>query len=255
MVKNYLEIKNVENLHVLQLSIELAKRIEEIYENLPFSEQHTKDQIVRAYMSIVQNISRGEQIYPKQKCNFYSVAIGSAQEVKTWLMICTGKRLISEGEFLELESIIDRIIKMFSKILENLNNKMSDVEFSLSPIGNIRFSTCWKIATDLARTVFEIEISESNQFYLYVKKQLENMLGNIASHVSESEQHYSRKKLQGLNLAVSECHSSIAFLKILMEGDVIGSELYHEIKDSLEKIRNFLLEEIKEIDSEVKVLI
>lgn len=109
---NYLPLQNVENLRVLQLSIELVKKVSKILETLPFEEVHTKDQLYRASTSIIQNISRGEQLYVKQKSSSYNIAIGSAQEAKWWLMDCSIKGLISEGEFLALESMIDSIIKM-----------------------------------------------------------------------------------------------------------------------------------------------
>lgn len=111
LTATYLTLQNVEKLRALQLSIELLKEIGMILEVLPFEESHTKDQLKRSATSIVQNIAKWEQLYLRQKFNLYSDAIGSAQETKSWLMTCNGKGLISEGEFLALDSMIDSIIQ------------------------------------------------------------------------------------------------------------------------------------------------
>lgn len=63
----YLKIRNIEKLNALKLSNELLERVGEIVESLPMDEEHIRDQLLRATISISHNICRAEQIYPKTK--------------------------------------------------------------------------------------------------------------------------------------------------------------------------------------------
>lgn len=247
----YLTLQNPDNLRVLQLSKELVKKVGRITEALPFEEGHIKDQLYRSSTSIVQNVARGEQLYVKQKVNLYSVAIGSAQETKSWLMNCNGKGLISEGEFLVLESMIDSIIKMLNKIVVNLKSTHNDVDLPSTVIQNVKMLPCFNKAQDLVKELHELENTDFGEWHSSIKHQTVNMACNVASHLSESEQLYSKKKFSFLNLAFQESNAVKANLDLLSEA-ISDTEKYHELKEMVTEIQHLLIQEMKKIDPGIK---
>ncbi|CAM4196760.1 four helix bundle protein [Lederbergia lenta] len=254
LTAKYLTLQNVEKLRALQLSIELLKEIGMIVEVLPFEESQMKDQLQRSATSIVQNIAKGEQLYLRQKFNLYSDAIGSAQETKSWLMTCNGKGLISEGEFLTLDSMIDSIIKMLNRILENLKINNSSVSLPIPVVQNVRTLPCVQTAQRLVKELYELQCISHGEWYSYILKQMVTSASNIASHASESEQLYPKKKLAFLNLAIQESNVVKAYLNLMMSKGIYDREKYEEIKEMIEEIQYLLIQGMKQIDTEIKVL-
>lgn len=251
MTTPYLKIQNIEKLRALQLSIELVKKVGKIIQSLPFEEGHIKDQLKRASTSIIQSISKGEQIYVKNKFNHYSVAIGSAQETKSWLMTCMGKGLIPEGEFLTLESMIDSIIKMLNRILENLKNTYTDVDLPSAMVQNAKTLPCFQLAQDLVKELHEIDHVNLGEWYSYIKDQLVIASSNIASHVSESEQIYPKKKFLSLNYSFQECNVVKTYLELIKE-DIVEKEKYEELKEMIAEIQHLIYRELNQINPDIK---
>lgn len=248
----YLTLQNTDNLRALRLSIELARNVGSITESLPFEEGHIKDQLKRASTSIVQNVAKAEQLYVKNKVNLYSIAMSSAQETKSWLMTCTGKGLISEGEFLALDSMIETIIKMLNKILVNLKNTRNDLDYLPTSVAqDVKMLPCFQKAQTLVKELHEMESAEFGEWHRYIKNLTVNAACNIASHVSEGEQIYPKKKFSFLNLAFQESNAVKANLDLLSEA-ISDKEKYHELKEMVIEIQHLLVREMKRIDPGIK---
>lgn len=250
---DFLSINNIEKLHANNLSIHLVKKIALIIESLPINEEHIKDQLKRASTSIILNISKGEQIYPKNKFKYYSIARGSAQESNSWLLICLGKKLISEEEYLLLKSMIDKIINILTENLENLIKNYPNINFPIVQCKNINEIRSFQLAQKLVIELFEMDNSNFGEFSRYIQDRLVNAASNIASHISESEQNYYGRKTSFLNQAFQETNVLVTYIQ-LIESD-IENEKYLHLKEVIAEIQQLISNELKEINSDFKCFI
>lgn len=245
----YLTLQNPDNLRVLQLSKELVKKVGRITEALPFEEGHIKGQLTRSSTSIVQCIAKAEQLYLGQKKNLYSAAIGSSQETKSFLMDCVIIEQISEGEFLAFDSMIDTIITMLNRILENLNGNGVDLQSTVTQ--NIKTLPCFQTAQELVKKLYNLGNHCQSEWQCFIMKLMTNAARNTKAHVSEAEQLYRGKKLLSLNHAFSENNVVMVYLN-LMKDDAFDTEKYQELKEMVVEIQHLLVREMKRIDPGIK---
>lgn len=245
----YLTLQNPDNLRVLQLSKELVKKVGRITEALPFEEGHIKGQLTRSSTSIVQCIAKAEQLYLGQKKNLYSAAIGSAQETKSFLMDCVIIEQISEGEFLAFDSMLDTIITMLNRILENLNGNGTDLPSTVTQ--NIKTLPCFRTAQELVKELYELGSYCQSEWQCFIMKLTINSARNIKAHVSEAEQLYRGKKLSSLNYALQESNGVKAYLDLMKDG-VFETEKYHDLKEMVTEIQHILVREMKRIEPGIK---
>jgi four helix bundle protein len=110
--------RSYKDLEVWQLALELVKNIYLVTGNFPASENYgLTQQIRRAAISIPSNIAEGQfRNSPKEFKQFLSVALGSAAELETQLIIAGEIGYLSFEAQSSLLSILERILKMLKKL-------------------------------------------------------------------------------------------------------------------------------------------
>jgi four helix bundle protein len=81
------------------------------------------DQLGRAALSIVNNISEGAGKFSKpDKSRFYSIAIGSATEFAVMFDVCLRRGLITTDTHDRGKLLLERIVAMLIKLCRNLRD-------------------------------------------------------------------------------------------------------------------------------------
>jgi len=108
-------MRNFRNFEVWKNAIELAKVVYKVTEVFPSVEKYGLiSQIQRASVSIASNIAEGSSRKSETDfARFLEIAIGSAFEVETQLIIAKELTYIGEGDF---ESLISRIHNLQKQI-------------------------------------------------------------------------------------------------------------------------------------------
>ncbi len=115
-------MKSYQELTVWQKAFYLAKRIYEITRNFPKDELYgIVSQMRRAAVSIVSNIAEGfTRGSTKEYMKFLRMALGSASELETQLLLSRELGYISEHDFIETKSLLLEILKMLNSLLVKL---------------------------------------------------------------------------------------------------------------------------------------
>lgn len=104
---------NYKNLEIWRLGIEVAREVYQIVKSFPKSEKYTlTSQICRSAVSIPSNIAEGSSRSPKSFSHFLSIALGSAFELETQLIISKNNDYIPFNEFERVQSLVSRLQKM-----------------------------------------------------------------------------------------------------------------------------------------------
>ena len=110
--------RSYKDLEVWQVSLDLVKAIYQVTGKFPSSERFgLTQQIRRAAVSIPSNIAEGQfRNSPKEFKQFLSIALGSAAELETQLIIAREMDYLSVEESTFLLNILERIMKMLKKL-------------------------------------------------------------------------------------------------------------------------------------------
>jgi len=110
--------RSYKDLEVWQVSMELVKNIYEITGKFPSSERFgLTQQIRRAAVSIPSNVAEGQfRNSSKEFKQFLSVALGSAAELETQVIIAGEINYLSLQESALLLNTLERIMKMLKKL-------------------------------------------------------------------------------------------------------------------------------------------
>jgi len=110
--------RSYKDLEVWQVSLELVKAIYQITGKFPSSERFgLTQQIRRAAISIPSNVAEGQfRNSSKEFKQFLSIALGSAAELETQLIIAREIDYLSGEESTFLLNILERIMKMLKKL-------------------------------------------------------------------------------------------------------------------------------------------
>jgi four helix bundle protein len=129
-------IQKFEDLNVWQMSRQLVNHIYEISGQGDFQKDYGfKDQIRRAGLSIMNNISEGfESQSTKRFINYLGYAKGSSGEVRSMLYVALDLKYIDQGTFDELYQLTITISKMLSRFITYLEqfDKQSRVSEALA---------------------------------------------------------------------------------------------------------------------------
>ena len=119
---NLSSIERFEDLDVWKKARELTKAIYERTRNAEFARDYClKDQIRRAAISIISNISEGfERQSDKEFQYFLSVAKGSSGEVRAPLYVALDAHLINEDQFNELFLLTEEVSRMIYGLMTYL---------------------------------------------------------------------------------------------------------------------------------------
>ncbi len=107
--------------------MDLARQVYLLSKSFPKEETYgLTSQIRRAAVSIPSNIAEGyARKSVKEYLQFYSIAYGSTLELQTQLMLCHDFKYISDGNYRNLESLIEEVSKMLHSLILKLNTKPS----------------------------------------------------------------------------------------------------------------------------------
>jgi four helix bundle protein len=115
-------MKNFKELIIWQKGITLTKKVYLIVKQFPPEEKYgLVSQITRAAVSIPANIAEGSsRNSDKDYARFLQIALGSAFEVQTYLVIAKEMCLVNITDLEEVELIIEEEIKMIHGFLKRL---------------------------------------------------------------------------------------------------------------------------------------
>ena len=115
-------MRSHKDLIVWQKSMTLVRRLYEVTKAFPQEEIFgLTSQMLRAAVSIPSNIAEGYgRIYNKERINFLSIALGSASELETQLMISVDLGFINDTDNVELSSLNNEVILMLSSLIKGL---------------------------------------------------------------------------------------------------------------------------------------
>jgi four helix bundle protein len=118
------EIKSFKDLIVWQKSIQLVIEVYKATESFPKDEIFgLVSQIKRSAVSIPSNIAEGRgRGTRKDFCNFLRIALGSANELETQIIIAKNLPKINNQDFSKIESLLIEIIKMLNSMINKLNS-------------------------------------------------------------------------------------------------------------------------------------
>ena len=120
-------MRNHKDLIVWQKSMALVKCVYEVTRAFPHEEMFgLTSQMRRAAVSIPSNIAEGYgRIYDKERINFLSIALGSASELETQLMISEDLGFTANGDNAELSSLNNEVIRMLTSLIKGIRGDKS----------------------------------------------------------------------------------------------------------------------------------
>ena len=115
-------MKNYKELIIWQKGIEIVKKIYKLAKQFPTEEKYgLVSQMTRAAVSISANIAEGSsRNSDKDYARFLQVALGSAFEVQTYLVIAREMSLAKVIDIEEIEIMIEEEIKMIHSFIKKL---------------------------------------------------------------------------------------------------------------------------------------
>lgn len=115
------------DLEIWKMSRKFCSEIYTVTAMFPESEKFgLTNQLRRASVSVASNIAEGaSRSSDKDFCRFLEIAIGSAYEIESQLLIASDLNFITEDRANELINSLDRIVKMTSKFRSSLMQKIN----------------------------------------------------------------------------------------------------------------------------------
>ncbi|MDQ4139740.1 MAG: four helix bundle protein [Bacteroidota bacterium] len=120
---------NYKELKIWQEGIVLAKLIYQATATFPPNEKYgLTSQINRSAVSIPSNIAEGAgRNYDKEFVQFLGIALGSAFELETQIILANSFGFIAEEKFLEISEQLIKVQKMINGFRMSILNKKSNV--------------------------------------------------------------------------------------------------------------------------------
>ena len=115
-------MKNYKQLIIWKKGIELVKAVYLLSKNFPTEEKFGMiSQLTRAAVSVPANIAEGSSRHSeKDYARFIQIALGSAFEVQTYLVIAKEMEWISNEKTEPVESLVEEEIKMMYSFIRKL---------------------------------------------------------------------------------------------------------------------------------------
>ena len=105
--------------------MELVKLVYGLTNELPINEKYNLiSQINRAVVSVLSNLSEGNERGDKEFLRFIDISMGSLSEVDTQLKICVMLNYLDESDMIEFNQIKLSIRKMVTNLRKYLNSKI-----------------------------------------------------------------------------------------------------------------------------------
>lgn len=115
-------MKNFKQLIIWQKGIEIVKKVYDLTKHFPTQEKFgIITQMTRAAVSISANIAEGSsRNSDKDYARFLQLALGSAFELQTYLVIVHEMKWVSAAEIQHVEIILEEEIKMVHSFIKKL---------------------------------------------------------------------------------------------------------------------------------------
>lgn len=120
-----MKINSYKDLIVWQKAMELVKAIYFITDQFPKDELYgLASQMQRAAVAIPSNIAEGYlRGHQKEYIQFLSIALGSAAELETQILICKSIPKFNKINFSAAESLLTEILKMLYVMIERIKER------------------------------------------------------------------------------------------------------------------------------------
>lgn len=117
-----MKITTHKELIVWKKSMDLVKEVYILTNQFPKEELYgLTSQIRRAVVSIPSNIAEGHvRRHKKEFIHHLSIALGSAAELETQILICKGLSTFKHINFSSVESLLQEILKMLYVMIERM---------------------------------------------------------------------------------------------------------------------------------------
>jgi four helix bundle protein len=100
----------------LEVALELIRALRPVIAKIRRHSREDADQIHRASTSIARNLGEGSRRLGRDRVQYWSVAAGSAQEVKDALRTCLAAGFIDAADLREVWPLVDRECAMTWKM-------------------------------------------------------------------------------------------------------------------------------------------
>lgn len=116
------KVSSYKELVVWQRAMELVRTIYLLAERFPRDELYgLVSQMQRAAVAIASNIAEGYlRGHKKEYIQFLSIALGSAAELETQILICKSLSKFKEVEFSEAEKLVGEVMKMLYVMIRRM---------------------------------------------------------------------------------------------------------------------------------------
>lgn len=110
------------NLEVYRLALVLVREVYQLTRRFPKEEQYTlTTQLRRAAISVCSNLAEGSARFSRsEKKRFYEIARSSLVEIDTQMEISLLLTYIDKEAVIQLESYMESVFRMLSKMIYNL---------------------------------------------------------------------------------------------------------------------------------------
>jgi four helix bundle protein len=120
-----MENKNLENLDVFILALEISDQSYEAFQKIPTKYQTTARQFLDAADSIGANIAEGYgRATFKDRKNFMVIARGSLYETHYWLKVLSSRNLIEKQTATKLENLLTQQARLIYGYIKYLKSKI-----------------------------------------------------------------------------------------------------------------------------------
>ena len=120
-----MKIRSYKDLIVWQRAMELVREIYSLTERFPRDESFgLRSQMERAVVSIPSQIAEGYlRKHKKEYIQFLSIALGSAAELETQILICKSVNKFRDLDFSRAENLNQEVMKMLYVLIGKLEGK------------------------------------------------------------------------------------------------------------------------------------
>ena len=118
-------IRDYKELMAYQKAYKLVLLIYQLTESLPKEEMYgLSSQIRRAAVSIPSNIAEGFMRGSKEYVHFLKIALGSAAELETQLMLCKDLGYCGPDRFCEIHAQTKEVLRLLNSYISKMNERL-----------------------------------------------------------------------------------------------------------------------------------
>lgn len=122
-----MKITSYKDLIVWQKGMLLVVEVYKLTEQFPKDELYgLRSQMERAAISIVSQIAEGYlRQHKKEYVHFLSIALGSAAELETQILVCKSLKKFEKLDFTPAEELLEEVMKMLFVLMKKVERRIS----------------------------------------------------------------------------------------------------------------------------------